>query len=191
MWQRILEFLPSALIVWFVQFACQIYLQVGKMLWCGNTARMRQFQLFSFQDVSEAPDFNKAFFRLGLPFTLIASPCIEELLFRLPIILLHRNISSTAWISITISTMLFSLLHYHSRKTKHAKIMSAASSFIIGVAAGYLGIKYQSLWASIAFHAAWNLCIVILGELGYLGYRLQRFLPQRLLSLIRDASPGL
>lgn len=193
MWQRVLEFLPSALAIWLIQFVVGVYLQIGRVRWCGTKAKRRPLGLFSMQEVMqevmESPQFEKAFILLGLPTIVIRIPCLEELLFRTPIILLHQGPSLGAWISITISALLFSFAHLNVRKQMHVSTptvgVNTILSFFGGIGMGYLGIKYQSLWASVALHATWNLFWVILCELGY---RLQRFLPRWLLRLIRDAS---
>jgi membrane protease YdiL (CAAX protease family) len=41
------------------------------------------------------------------------------------------------------------------------KIAGVIAAFVLGVSAGFLGIKYQSLWVSVGFHVLWNLMIPI------------------------------
>lgn len=54
----------------------------------------------------------KLCFLVNVPLTLILAPTFEEFFFRLPLIVMFRDVSGNAWLGIIISAVLFGAIHY-------------------------------------------------------------------------------
>ena len=112
---------------------------------------------------------------------LIFFPFAEELIFRLPIIFFFKEFSVIAWIFIVLSAILFGWAHIFNfkKELKSSRITMLILGFLVGIISGYLGVKYQSLYASVLFHAACNLFFVIV--LCEILYRLINVMPKKVL----------
>jgi membrane protease YdiL (CAAX protease family) len=121
---------------------------------------------------------------IGMPVTYVIAPAFEELLCRAPIIVIFSWVSPAAWEAITASSVFFAAMHWPDsseifsalfkwRKKRGVpigdevqkkesrplwkKILQVIITFPMGLAFGYYGIRYQSIWISFGLHAAWNL----------------------------------
>ncbi len=91
---------------------------------------------------------------LSFFFIVILAPICEELLFRnLMLTLLLEKMSATA--SITISGILFGLLHLES-------VTSVPPLIIFGILLGWLRIKYHSIYFPIFAHITNNAIVILL-----------------------------
>jgi membrane protease YdiL (CAAX protease family) len=87
---------------------------------------------------------------------VIVAPIVEELCFRG--IILNRLLSwTTNWTAIVIQAALFGLAHMNPVQTLYG--------FIIGLAFGYLYVRYRNLWLCILGHFAFNLPSVLISVL--------------------------
>src|SRR3989339_155617 len=81
-------------------------------------------------------------------FLFLWAPIFEELIFRMPLIIFFDSLSNVSWIFIILSSILFALMHQ--------KNFILLATFILGIVAGCVGIKYQSLYYTSFAHFAWN-----------------------------------
>lgn len=129
----------------------------------------------------------KLFFLISLPAVCVQAPIVEELIYRLPLILILDSTSEYRWTWTIAASVLFSLVHLPDNKflagvkisqTKtmesddleaeadkiqtslKTRIVRAVAVFPLGLLTGYFAVSTQSIWPSIAIHAIWNfLCI--------------------------------
>lgn len=52
------------------------------------------------------------FWKFGLPQIVLSAPCVEELIFRAPLIYCFSSMTRTAWISVALSSVVFGILHW-------------------------------------------------------------------------------
>ncbi|HBI35602.1 MAG: hypothetical protein UU51_C0029G0006 [Microgenomates group bacterium GW2011_GWC1_41_20] len=113
---------------------------------------------------------------------IIANAGLEELISRLPLILVFDRVDATAWLGIIYSSFLFALMHGPRHKSLAEEFTSSKNSelplqgrtvfsniarivgFVIAGAAGalfgYLGITTQNLIVSWTAHVLWNVLFV-------------------------------
>ena len=84
--------------------------------------------------------------------TCIATPIVEELLFRGFVFDMFSEIYSK-WASIIFSSILFGLVHLEP--------FAVLNAFILGMIYGYVRHETNSLWPSIVLHGLWNLQVVL------------------------------
>lgn len=120
----------------------------------------------------------------GVPNMCIVIPIEEELVFRLPIIIIFSAISFGAWIGIFISAACFAIEHFAKfvrvpslffalEKSEHTgyetirlntttkQIIRIILVFSSGILIGYYGIENQSILVSVGIHMAWNIVVMI------------------------------
>lgn len=102
----------------------------------------------------------------------LSSPFIEEILFRLPLILLFDSLNSTAIVVSILVSLFFGYLHkdnYEIRaKTygtpipnKTIRIYSVIIITLLSCILSVFAIQYQSLWIPILIHLAWNIFHIV------------------------------
>lgn len=117
------------------------------------------------------------------------APTAEELIFRLPLLIAFDRFSTTAWIFIALQALLFGLVHdkkkdadmkqiFRKRGTGEAtdnleeemalhqkknpvslRVAGVTARTILGLIAGYLTIRYQSVLPAVGLHFAWNVLL--------------------------------
>ena len=180
MLERIYQFLPAMLVPLSVAIAGNIY-----------AALLAK----KYRDVLNDKQWTKAhpwkcFFLFWAPFAYGYGPVQEELIFRMPLIIIFSGISPNAWIGIVVSAATFAIIHWHGgliatmqkneKKTEYGseiiaermkkqfrqqKSVQMVVLFIMGTFIGYYGVYYQSIWVSVGMHAAWNLLYPIASTL--------------------------
>lgn len=178
--EKFYTFLPSFLIACFVLAGCVIYVRIRK----------RQLGEEKLDSISWAKNSHESQF-LGFLLLLGVAPIGEEILFRFPLILLYDEVSG-AWMGIIISSVVFGAFHlqnirFHqgvmladetdtdSIKAETAKmgaeqpeevrrrtVIQAIFCVGMGCLYGYIAVNTQSLWMSIAIHAAWNAIAILI-----------------------------
>jgi len=173
---RIYLFLPSIIIIASIAIFSYIYLFL--------TVKRFGDKVNSIQWIKD--NEKKVVWRIVSPQQYVFAPTSEELFFRAPLIIMFSSLSEPAWYGIVISGILFGFLHIFGQKlfleditdeTKtddakaemkrlcqekqkmiiRRKIYHALFASLLGICFGYIGIVYQSLWASVCAHALWNM----------------------------------
>jgi membrane protease YdiL (CAAX protease family) len=103
----------------------------------------------------------RCLFLVLFPHWCIIAPAYEECLFRAPLIALCPFMAPFAWVGITLQALLFALFHRKTVLPDQSLLVRRAGVFILGMFAGYAGVLYQSLAASILVHFVWNFIIVL------------------------------
>ncbi len=78
----------------------------------------------------------------------IIGPIEEELTFRGLTIHILKRTDASFWVINVIQALLFGIMHLN--------LVQGSYAFIMGLVAGYLVMRYHSLWAGIAFHILFN-----------------------------------
>ena|SRR3989344_3700349 len=183
---RIMQFLPSILVIASIAISTFIYLKVV-IKKIGPAWKSVEWH---------SKNKWKVIWLVGAPAVNVWAPTAEELIFRAPIIIAFGTMSSSAWIGILISSAVFGAIHWFGKKinileilsekeagniktdnldtelseleatqSKRVRIQRIAHVFTtmpLGVLSGYYGIKYQSIWVSVSIHAIWNLVMPII-----------------------------
>jgi len=184
--ERLMDLLPSIIVLFIVAVSSFGFFEtaISRCIRDQDHNKFEAFQRWA------KDNRKKAYFAFHLPTLLLFSPSKEELMFRVPLLVLFGSISALAWLGIIMSAMAFSLVHYSSplndpifeatsknededkkrglRKIKRARAMI---SLIFGIMIGYLGVRYQSLWLCASIHASWNLVMAVI--LPFLIHRLR------------------
>jgi len=103
-------------------------------------------------------DHNLLWFATAIIAPAIIAPVVEELFFRgliLPAI-------GTNWIGILGSAIIFSAMHL----AYGFDVLTAISTFIVGVAFGILAVRSKRLGAGITAHVVYNASLIAISELG-------------------------
>lgn len=103
-------------------------------------------------------DHNLLWFTTAIIAPVIIAPVVEELFFRglvLPAI-------GTNWIGILGSAIIFSVMHL----AYGFDLLTAVSTFIVGVVLGALAVRTKRLGASITAHVFYNASLIAMSELG-------------------------
>jgi len=106
-------------------------------------------------------DHNLVWLATAVIAPVIIAPVVEELFFRglvLPAI-------GTNWIGIMGSAVIFSAVHL----VTGFHLLTAVSTFIVGLALGFLAVRTKRLGASITAHIVYNATLVAMSELGGMG----------------------
>lgn len=103
---RIKEFLPSILILVSIVMVTFIYLKLLSSRWKDNLKSIEWLKKNQW----------KAVLLIGSPAVYILAPTLEELICRLPLIIIFSGISSNAWWGILVSSSFFALIHYSGNK---------------------------------------------------------------------------
>jgi membrane protease YdiL (CAAX protease family) len=94
-------------------------------------------------------------FPLALLLIAVIGPAAEELMFRgLLLDWLRQKIP--AWPSMVLISLLFASVHSHSFGNGIAGILALLDRFLIGMAASYLALRFQSLRPAFVLHATNN-----------------------------------
>ena len=179
--ERLLQFLPSLLILGLIALISIVYLRfilkkwktkLQSIAWCRENSK-------------------KNFWRISVPLLYIHAPVYEELIFRAPLVLLFDHVSESAWLGIFISALLFGASHWWGFKIipqglyakpnvgeetsdnylEEAKrlqdenkktvliqrVIQVCLTFGLGLLAGYYSIVYQSIWVAFGIHSLWNI----------------------------------
>jgi len=110
---------------------------------------------------------------------VILGPLLEELIFRSALLVFFKELTFWSWVLIVVLGLIFGLMHKPGNmttlmfqamrpetssifNTKIAKNSRMAITTLLGIACGYLVVRYQSLYIGVLVHAGWN----FLGLLG-------------------------
>lgn len=173
--QRFLLFLPSVMGLFIIAL---VVLLPALLLYSRYSLNMKN------------PEWRKQnywkIFWLGIiPDVIIIGPAIEEIIFRLPLVILFNSLTVMCWWGIGLMATLFATVHWFMQafdnydgeyltslslqtrkpvnfKSKKMKLIRVASAFLTGLGCGFFTIKFQSLWISFFVHAQWNTLAVIL-----------------------------
>jgi len=77
----------------------------------------------------------------------------EELLSRGYCITLLNNHMKKPWLSIIISSIIFSAMHFFN---PNVKILGLFNIVLVGILFGYMFVKTKNLWMPIGYHITWN-----------------------------------
>jgi|GEM_PF-1694387 membrane protease YdiL (CAAX protease family) len=181
--ERFLMFAPSLGFIALIAAAVTVYLRYAAKRWFPKE------KIGSVEWVGE--NYKMICWRLSVPAMYILSPTAEELIFRGPLLLLFSSVTSSAWIGIAVSALLFGVFHWFNptagfsdmkklaktddlasaakeveaqqpKVTLAKRISSVLATSVLGAIAGYYAIVYQSLWAGVAVHFVWNLVLPII-----------------------------
>jgi membrane protease YdiL (CAAX protease family) len=91
----------------------------------------------------------------AVAFIVVLGPAAEELIFRgLLLDWLKQKIA--VWAAVLLISLLFALLHNNSFKSGIIGWIAFTDRFLLGVAASFLALRYESLRASFVMHATNN-----------------------------------
>jgi len=181
--ERFLQFASSLGFISLIAAAVTVYLRYAVKRWFPKE------KIGSVEWASE--NVKMIFWRISLPVMYIQAPTLEELIFRGPLLFLFVSLTSSAWIGIMVSALLFGVFHWFNptadfsdmkKLAKTDDLASAAKEVeaqqpkltlikrsisvlvtcVLGAIAGYYTIVYQSLWAGVAVHFVWNLVVPIM-----------------------------
>lgn len=179
---RLWDFLPSFLVVFALVYASKRYILF--------IFRKTKGHLFGHNVIDVAFSgcdglySNSEFYKLRIHIVLVFFPSLEELIFRFPIIFFFKELNVYSLIFIVLSAILFSLLHYNQCARRWSRFILVVATFIVGVLAGYLGVKYQSLYVAVLVHFVWNFSAGFL--LVEILYRLSNVIPENVLKALRS-----
>lgn len=145
--QRALGLLPSICSAIVVLFAIRLYSYVVA----------KYFNYLVSDEAWQKENRLKVFALLFVPAVHFRAPLYEELIFRGPLVVLFSELATTAWICIVVSGVWFAVLHLRVGGVWHVVI-----TIPLGLISGYCGIRFQSIWASIACHFVWNVLTSLL-----------------------------
>ena len=101
--------------------------------------------------------------------TVIIGPIAEELIFRGLTVEYLKRAGASFWVINILQALFFGIAHLN--------LVQGSYAFLIGLLAGYLVLRYRSIWAGIAFHMLFNgyylLEPLVAGALGFLPEVLQ------------------
>jgi membrane protease YdiL (CAAX protease family) len=95
----------------------------------------------------------------------IETGIIEEVIFRGFLLNIFEERYTTI-IGVTVSSVLFGLIHFSGFDGEFAWWMSIISSLTIGILFAQAFLLYRSLWLPIALHAGWHFAMRFLGSVG-------------------------
>lgn len=180
---RLMQFASSFAVIALIAVMAVVYVRCAVRRWFPKE------KIDSIEWVKE--NRSKLMWRLSAPLLYIQAPTLEELIFRGPLLLLFVSLSSQAWIGIAVSAVLFGIAHWFGPKILFSevealkkigelsvaakemeaeqpklvllrRILHVVFATILGLIAGYLTIKCQSLWAGVLVHMVWNIVMPIL-----------------------------
>ncbi len=167
--ERILQELPSFALLAVIAFALKFYFK--------RFDKRFEKQLKSIRWQIE--NKTKVSWFYSTPRTLLYAPTCEELLYRVPLLILFSELSVFAWIGIVISSFAFGLEHYKGTKITFSEILLARSFRRIEIdddlkvssneLSRKLGWRLISArkWSHVLFATVWGLL------LGYLAVKFQ------------------
>ena len=101
--------------------------------------------------------------------TVIIGPIAEELIFRGLTVEYLKRAGASFWVINILQALFFGIAHLN--------LVQGSYAFLIGLLAGYLVLRYRSIWAGIVFHMLFNgyylLEPLVAGALGFLPEVLQ------------------
>lgn len=92
--------------------------------------------------------------------TVIFSPFIEEIIFRKSI----RNVINNKYLYITISGIIFGLIHTNSFNTND--LLNSIPYIVMGIDFAYIYYKSDNIFTTITFHSMHNLILLIIQFIG-------------------------
>ncbi|MEO8769466.1 MAG: type II CAAX endopeptidase family protein [Ferruginibacter sp.] len=95
--------------------------------------------------------------KLLLVFTALTAGVIEELIFRGYLLPRFEAIFKNHWIAISISSLLFGLLHY-----RYGTIVNVAGPVFIGFVFGYFYWRFRNIKILIIAHFLWDIIALLL-----------------------------
>lgn len=178
-WERLQQFTLSILIVTSIGIIAITHAEnsLNALIKAGKTVG-------DIQDTQTKVGFLK---NIIFPTVVVYAPTIEEVMFRLPLILAFSTINRQSLHVIVISGLLFGLHHItnpgstfrelpddlplsaiknreNDEKIGFRNYYQVVMTSILGILAGYFSVKFQSIWVAVAIHVLWNtLGIVTIG----------------------------
>ncbi len=149
MWERMLDFTPSLVAMIFIFILLAGINWLAERLY-GKKSKDAEWCFENF--------FKMFWLTKGIK-TCVKAPVFEEMLFRLPIIILFPVLTVYAGIGIALSSVLFAALHWYNFPEKKApeRLMSLIPFLILGIICGLSGILLQTVWIAVIAHFMWNL----------------------------------
>lgn len=152
---RILDFLPSIVTIAWIAGVARFFVQRNAAQYGDN-----------FNDPEWLEKNAIAYFRsVGIPTISILGPCVEELIFRAPLILYFDEMTTEAWYGIWVSAGFFAAAHAfgseRSTEKPRRRILHFVTRIPSGLLFGYAGVRLQSIWVAVALHATWNVAVLV------------------------------
>jgi len=159
---RIIHFLPEVIVLLIIFAAALLYATLCK----SKIEKAEEEKILSEQELDL-----KVFMHIMLPQVLITGPILEELIFRLPLIIMFERITWFSIVGAVISAFLFSFSHLLSsihflednissifqRKMSADKIETSIQTMFYGFIFGFYGIEFQSIAYCAIIHSFLNL----------------------------------
>lgn len=149
MLERIFDFMPSLIVMIFILILIRVINWLSNRLY---GAKSKDFD-WSFEH------FFKMFWLTKGIRTCARAPVLEEMLYRLPIIILFPKLTIYACIGIVISSVLFAVAHWGNfpEEKTSTRLKCLIVPLIIGLLFGFCGVLTQTVWLVVIMHSIWNL----------------------------------